>query len=302
VTEWHDPQITQLQDDLCISTKVPIGIMNTTDLATHFNNAGVIILQSDEAKYHYDVALDLFRGALETKLALEFAHRFPIATGAPHGGDLTLLQEQEILERQVFPSPEATDIIYRAVVHLDHLNLYLTPTPKPPDFHESSHPQTETVHSLQLLLAPSHAVVPPLASQGYQPYLCTFPFFVAEDSALSAVASSVIVYHLGLVHQLMERHSVKTADFYTISAALLASEVQARATILLRISLLNNFGVWCFENGDGESMRVCMEHLSTALQGEENEDGCLIESEVIASIRRNILWLLTPPNGASPAA
>jgi hypothetical protein len=279
---------------------MPISSMSTTtDLATHLNNAGVLILQSDEAKYHYDVALDLFRGALETKLALEFAQRIPIATtGAPRN-DLTFLQE--VIERQVYPSPEATDVIQRAVVHLDHLNLYLAPTPKPPDFDASRLP-TETVHNLQLSFAPSSAFVPPLSSQGYQPYLCTFPFFVAEDSAFSAVASSVIVYHLGLVHQLMERHSVKASDFYTISASLLASEVQTRATILLRISLLNNFGVWCFENGDGESMRVCMEHLSTALQGEENEDSCLIEAEVVANIRRNILWLLTPPNGASPAA
>jgi hypothetical protein len=279
---------------------VPIGIMNTADLTTHFNNAGVIILQSDEAKYHYDVALDLFRGALETKLALEFAQkRFPIATDTSHN-DLTFLLQT--IERQVFPSPEATEVIQRAVVHLDHLNLYLTPTPKPPDNVPESRQPIETVRSLQLLFAPSSTVVPPLASQGYQPYLCTFPFFVAEDSAFSAVASSVIVYHLGLVHQLMERHSVKASDFYTISAALLASEVQTRATILLRISLLNNFGVWCFENGDGESMRVCMEHLSTVLQGEENEDGCLIEAKIIASLRRNILWLLTPPIGVSPAA
>jgi hypothetical protein len=142
----------------------------------------------------------------------------------------------------------------------------------------------------------------PAQSRGYDPYIYRIPFQIPEEPLSTQIISSIIVFNLGLVHQLASRESSKAAAFFEISAALLASLPESRETLLLRMVLLNNFGVWCFENGDGESMRTCMEHLTIALQDAMQDQTLAIDESTVEGIRSNIQGLLTPLHGGSPAA
>jgi hypothetical protein len=149
----------------------------------------------------------------------------------------------------------------------------------------------------------------PVQCRGYSPYLYTAPFRFSSDNtqagsmAVAPLNSSFIVFNLGLVHQLMDRTSPKASSMYEISATLLASVPESPETLRLCLALYNNFGVWCFENGIGEAMRECMELLSLALEKVEKEgDSLMWMEEDSQAMRSNIDWLLTPPNGGSPAA
>ena len=139
----------------------------------------------------------------------------------------------------------------------------------------------------------------PLESRGYNPFIYLQPFELPNTSfASTQLTSAVIVFNLGLVHHCASRNSPKTAAFYEIAAALLSSDLDLMRSSLLRTAIINNFGVWCYENGEGESTRMCMEHLSRIIDA-----SCTTMSTVVEEgIRLNIQWLLTPPTGGSPAA
>ena len=253
-----------------------------SDRSATFNNAGVRMM---DVGNQY-VALELFRGALESKLSFERNQR-------PQG------TEGGIVQRCVTPDPP--DCINRAEDHLANLNTYLSQA------HPVENQSSQDLLILQLqnganVVADTMSV--PLQSRGYDPYIHMTPFEIPVEPVSTQITSSVIVFNLGLVHHALSRTSPKTAAFYEISAALLASMPETPDTALLRVALLNNFGVWCFENGDGESMRSCMEHLSIAIEGdnEESSNCPIIDSIVKQGVRSNIQWLLTPLNGGSPAA
>lgn len=230
------------------------------------------------------VALELFRGALESKLAFERCQR-PLLDITDHG---------EVVQRCV--TPDLPDCLNRAEMHLVNLDTYLSQASS------VEHPSTHDVLIARLEEGASvldDRMVVPLQCRGYNPFIYASPFPIPEsESVTTQIASSAIVFNLGLVHQCMSRTSIKTASFYEISAALLASIPETSETLLLRIALLNNFGVWSFENGDGDSMRTCMEHLSIAME----EEGSSIDHAIQDGVRSNILWLLTPLNGGSAAA
>jgi hypothetical protein len=138
----------------------------------------------------------------------------------------------------------------------------------------------------------------PIESRGYNPYLYAQPFELPSNPTSTQHTSAIIVFNLGLVYQSMSRSAPKAASFYEISAALLASEVDFIETTEIRIAIMNNFGVWCYENGDGETLRTCMEQLGTLLDRSVDE----IPTEVQEGVFSNIRWFITPPTGGSPAA
>lgn len=256
------------------------------DRSAIYNNAGVRLMDVGNQQ----IALELFRGALESKLSFERNQR-------PSSGSGT---DQGLVQRCVTPDPP--DCLNRAEIHLTNLDSYLTQVRS----EEQEPPSAQDTLILRLqesvnVLDDTLAV--PLQSRGYDPYLYKNPFSIADDSTSRStqVTSSAIVFNLGMVHHCLSRTSPKTAAFYEISAALLASIPETPETLLLRIALLNNFGVWCFENGDGESMRTCMEHLLIAIE-DEGEDSSIVSASVKQGVLSNINWLLTPLNGGSPAA
>jgi hypothetical protein len=232
------------------------------DRSLVFNNAGARALSHG----HKAVALELFRGALETKLAFERQN--------PPGGTT----HTEPVERCITP-----ECVLRAESHLSHMDEYST--------------QNEVEELTPVLDSVDDAIIP-FADRGYDPYVYALPFQLPSASASTQLTSAIIVFNLGLVHQIASRTSAKAAAFYEIAAALLASEAPSPESVVLRVAMLNNFGVWSYENGDGESLRTCMEHLSNVLQQARPS----LDQQVEDSIKRNIDWLLTPPNGGSPAA
>jgi hypothetical protein len=140
----------------------------------------------------------------------------------------------------------------------------------------------------------------PIESRGCHPYLYAQPFELPINSTSTQLTSAIIVFNLGLVHQSMNRSAPKAAAFYEISAALLANEAEFIDTTPLRIAMMNNFGVWCYENGDGESLRTCMGLLSVLLDRSADR----MTMEVQEGVRSNIRRFLHPSHstGASPAA
>jgi hypothetical protein len=232
------------------------------DRSPAFNNAGVVYLKSGRA----EVALDLFRGALEAKLTYERSQQSDYV---------------ETNQRCVTP-----DCLITAENHLANLPNYLV------------HPSPEQLE----LISPSRVLTEtdlvPVESRGYNPYLYAQPFELPSNSTSTQLTSAIIVFNLGLVYQTMSRIAPKAAAFYEIAAALLLNEGEFIETTMLRIAMMNNFGVWCYENGDGGAVRTCMEQVSMIL----DRSGDIMPMEVQEGVRLNIRWFITPPTGASPAA
>jgi hypothetical protein len=150
---------------------------------------------------------------------------------------------------------------------------------------------------------------------GYVPYLYTQPFAIPEDDEnffdstsmrTTQTVSGQIVFNLGLIHQMVSRASTKAASFYEIAATLLSSvpeeEDDDEKVILIRLVLLNNFGVWCFENGEGESMLACFEQIMETLNSLSETARSTIDPAVRRGIQSNIQAFVTPMNGVSLAA
>jgi hypothetical protein len=285
------------------------------DRSSVFNNAGVDVLQSNPTK-NLSVAMDFFLAALESKLAFE-RHQFAAtnADGCNAAAGVVGASKEVVSE-----SSAKAACLVQAELHLENLATFLSPlTTLEEDASQSSSlrrdvPNT-TVPSVVFVdtatTAPSShmgRIAVPVQCRGYSPYLYTAPFRFSNDTQAGSMAvaplnSSFIVFNLGLVHQLMDRTSPKASSMYEISATLLASVPESPETLRLCLALYNNFGVWCFENGIGEAMRECMELLSLALDKVEKEgDSLLWMEEDSQAMRSNIDWLLTPPNGGSPAA
>lgn len=252
------------------------------DRSAMYNNAGVRMMEVA----HNFVALELFRGALESKLAFERFRR-PMLNIIEQGDNVPVLR---------CVTPDLPDSLSRAEMHLMNLDNYLS---------QANLVEQSGTHDLIIDRLDEGATVLadcttlPLQHQGRDPFIFQTPFKIPENEpVVTQIASSVIVFNLGLVHQCMSRTSPKTASFYEISAALLASMPETSDTLLLRIALLNNFGVWSLENGDSGSMRTCMEHLSIAME----EEGSSIDSATRDGIRSNIFWFLMPSTSGSPAA
>jgi hypothetical protein len=257
-----------------------------SDRSAAYNNAGVRVLEAG----HGAIAMELFRAALESKLSFERSQtmRDRLAIDAVIVG---CRQGQSDAECQYV----SLECIRRAEHHLLNLESYLCYSP-------------EQVSSADLQQTPDHytgavsAIVVPAESRGYDPYICSTAISIPEHTNVSAqVVSSTIVYNLGLVHLLVNRRTEAAALFFEISATLLSSLPCTPDTLLLRIALLNNFGVWCFENGDGESLCTSMEHLAILLKFTEDGNGSM-DNLIWQGVRSNIRRMLTPPDGASPAA
>lgn len=154
----------------------------------------------------------------------------------------------------------------------------------------------------------SGPLVVPTLERGYEPYLYKTFFHVPDHSESIYISSSYIVFNMGLAHHLDRRIAPHSANYYEIAASMLSIDATLTPdTLLLRMALLNNLGVWCYENGEGDSMRTYMEELSLILTNENVEGNTVVTSQsgseaFFVGIRSNIQWLLTPLNGGSPAA
>lgn len=243
------------------------------DLSVLYNNAGARALEAGRD----DNALELFRAALEAKVASESSQRV-----------------EEDREGALRRSPDCTA---RADRHVDRM-----------DANVQGRDGTDAIAGLlqnPVLGRPTEGTVSearsvlPLNNRGYDPFLCVTPFQLpSSPTPPTELASAVIVFNLGLAHHIRSRTSAKAAAFYELAASLLSSGLDSPTTVLLEVVLLNNFGALCYERADGESVRPCIEYLSSLLL----RSGVQLPSYLEEGVKKNVRWLLTPPNGASPAA
>jgi len=353
------------------------------DRSVAFNNAGVMALNNGYRR----AALELFRGALETKLVLERSlsgmgpavveeddddsmstatnddgnnnsnnpaeHSMDLQEDDEHQQeriyeqpqprqqrlsarpsssssqptvvpqDVAVPERQDALQQQQQQQPEC---VIRAESHLSNLSRYSTPLDESERRMLAAANGGDEASASAIEEGISDPVIP-YANRDFNPYIYLRPFPLPsqqqqqqqqqqrgssppEDSiSATQITSAVIVFNLGLVHHHASRRSAKAAAFYEISAALLSAEPISRSTVLLRVAIMNNFGVWCYENGNdnGETLRTCMEHLSTVLDYARRLDNgidgtSVIDRDVEESVTNNINYIITPPNGGSPAA
>jgi hypothetical protein len=269
-----EQQQQQLQDEEC----------SITYRSVRLNNAGVDCV---EAGYH-KMAWDLFKGSLELKLALERRSKPVSEEGA--GLPSTSSGNTEHMERK------DNAYVQRAEEHLFYLDEE--------QMRRGEVREEGAFHNVEEE-RPSEARVPVATSTDvngdgtiYTPFLYCHPIRLQTESPSaprnSRRDSATIIFNLALVDQMKHRGSQQAVALYELAMTLLTGD----PVDMLGIALVNNIGVWCCENGDEEGAWTCMGHLSTFVRafgdciGEEEREG----------LHSNILWLLNPPFGASPAA
>jgi hypothetical protein len=303
---------------------------DNNDRSVVYNNAGIRLMDYG----NYSAALEMFRGALETKLIHE---RTLLHNSTSSVDDDNMDGDYEEDDQQRCVSPDGSDdsttsnnTPMRSHQRNDNLDSFLDLLRNMDDQQRQNDLASSSIASAPggiitstngSFVASSPSVGTGMSNvilssfRGYEPYLYRIPFLLPGNEVTSAsqevteAAQSIscrIVFNLGLIHQTVCRTSCKVASFYEIAATLLSSlpsefadsSDMAAITVLLRIAILNNFGVWCYENGEGESMMNSFEQLVDTL----DEDQDLIDPSVLRGVRANIQAFLTPNNGASLAA
>jgi hypothetical protein len=227
-----------------------------------YNNAGV---DCTEAGQHR-MAWDLFKGALEVKLTLERID------GSIHSID---------------SRAGANCYIAKAEDHLCSLKSWALKDsaicPRPGIRTSTSTQSRETWEGFAA------------DSSLYSPFLFTDPIRIGTDRrAAPRRESAAIIFNLALVDHLKSRSSDQAVALYELAMTLLTG-----ATVdLLGVALMNNIGVWCYENDDLDGSLKCMAHLASFSCAADCEMG----SEQRDGLQSNMLWLTNPPFAASPAA
>lgn len=284
----------------------PPMMQRSIDRSATYNNAGVRLMTAG----NHNAALELFRGALESKLSFErrsFSGREapPMERCVtPDMNDIAPCSSSSSSTSSI-EGPSST-----TSTNLDsYLELSRNTEAGPQHLPQQSHFLTFNDGISMTISIPS--TLPTSGGGGYEPYLYTKPFAVPEEtnessSSTTQAMSCRIVFNLALIHQMVCRSSAKAASFYEIAATLLSSlpDEQDEEIFVLRLVLLNNFGVWCFENAEGESMMACFEQLVETLQIEDDDgmSSLSIDPSILSGIQRNIQAFLTPMNGVSLAA
>ena len=270
-----------------------------------FNNAGVDCMEAGRHK----IAWDLFKGALEVKLALEKAEK----TG--------LTVEEAMVQFR-------NSYIDRAENHFCNISRILN-VPAPPDIPDANNhedrPSSSSTSSIYNLLARQHQeqnAAPPAPSSSstpvaprirpdeplfYSPYLCTrslrldprenYNGEVPESmSPISRKESATIIFNLALVDHMKNRCSDQSVALYELSMTLLTGD----PVDMLGVALVNNIGVWCYENGDADGAKTCMGHLTVFLTSSSARHVSAKDKE---GLNANIIWLTQPPAlSSAPAA
>ena len=231
-----------------------------------FNNAGVSCVEEGDHK----AAWDLFKGALELKLAAE-------RTSMNGGGDGP---KQELPKNKYIEKAEAQYAKRKShPKSLDHSPRSVT------YLQDNCHPQRQELSRRQMEWAPDVLD---------SPFLFTHAMRLERDTDMSTrKQSATIIFNLAIVDHLKNRLSEQAVSLYELAMTLLAGDV----VDLLGISLMNNMGVWCYENGDMDGAMACMAHLAGFMVSCSSIDQAQKDG-----IQSNIIWLTYPPSPASPAA
>lgn len=227
-----------------------------------YNNAGVDCIEAGKHR----MAWDLFKGALEVKLSLERIEETSYSIQSRAGGN---------------------SYIEKAERHFCNLKSRASQEP-PIRLHQAISMSTSSQSRETWEGFSSDCSL-------YAPFLFTDPIRLGMNSKISLRReSAAIIYNLALVDHLKNRCSEQAVALYELAMTLMTG-----ATVdFLGVALMNNIGVWCYENGDLDGSLRCMAHLSSFV----GATGCEMRSEQKEGLQSNILWLANPPFAASPAA
>jgi hypothetical protein len=246
--------------------------MTAIEKARAFNNAGASCLEAGYGR----AAWDLFKGALEVKLTSERSS-----------------------DQQASRIGELDTYVRNAEYHMQNLaNYRLNNTGTGTDSHLFEYPSMRG------------GMVPNESSTGclFDPYISCHPFRIddepsiagpttelaAKERKMSATrASTMIIFNLALVDQLHNRSSNHAISLYKLALTLMVGEDVGPVVI----ALINNIGVWCYDNEDLQGGLRCMDHLSSVLHVCNS-----VDEEERARLVSNIQLMLIPPFSASPAA
>ena len=75
--------------------------------------------------------------------------------------------------------------------------------------------------------------------------------------------SLMIMFNLALVHHAKDRTSMKAYSIYQLAITLLSAlpPPTSSQSLLLHVAILNNYGVWCFENHECSFTIMCFEEI-----------------------------------------
>ena len=237
-----------------------------------FNNAGVECI----AAGHHKVAWDLFKGALEIKLALE--------------------RKAQADSASLEPSHQSNTYIEKAQHHLTNIESYLSnrtgaTSDLPPSPSTSTQQDPAQQRSSDRRCQRMNLPRDPLDA----PFIFTHPMRLSTDREISTrKQSATIIFNLALVDHLKNRCSEQAVALYELAMTLLTGDT----VDILGIALMNNIGVWCYENGDMDGALSCMGHLASFI----GSCSVSIDQQEKDGLQSNILWLTNPPFAASPAA
>lgn len=219
--------------------------MTISNRTIHYNNAGVQCFEAG----HVDAARDLFRAALQSKIAntRAFAAVGGVRTTAAHGRSAIELPP-------ITQTREASESMLYANYHLANLQQYLQLPPGPILIPQSS-----------ISIAPNYSAsrvsdetiaLANRDSSSSEPALYDRTFSMQRGRGESDEwFGAANIFNLGLLHHLQDPASDKAKVFYQVALALLTMESgetgippSSAYSVLLRSAILNNLGVWYHDN------------------------------------------------------
>jgi hypothetical protein len=264
---------------------------------TAFNNAGVSCFE----KGHPSIAWDLFKGALEAKLALEKCDytRFA-ADPSKHENYLQLAGNNKYIKR--------------AEYHFCHLDQYgaLGTEGGAYEAEESSSMSSSSATQCSETMTSDGSFAPFLFSRPIRlspSDINTQIHDYDSSSGLSQAHSecAVMIFNLAMVaHVHGTPHSVdhgktsSTIALYNLASSLVAGQC---VSTTLGVALMNNIGCWFFEHDNQDAGQRCMELVSRMLHPGRSSRGRLaLNEQELQGLTSNIVNILNPAHTASPAA
>ena len=225
--------------------------MTISNRTIHYNNAGVQCFEAG----HVDAARDLFRAALQAKIANTRASAAVggVPTTAAHGRSAVDLPP-------ITQTREASEIMLYANYHLAHLQQYLQQPPGsmmiPPSPGPSCSNSIAPNYSASRVSDETIALANRDSSSS-EPALYDRTFSMQRSRGESDECfGAANIFNLGLLHHLQDPASDKAKVFYQVALALLTMESgetgippSSTYSVLLRSAILNNLGVWYNDNG-----------------------------------------------------
>ena len=101
----------------------------------------------------------------------------------------------------------------------------------------------------------------------------------------STISSAMMMFNLALAHQTMDRTSHKAYLIYQLALTLLSALPPPidSPSLLLHVAVLNNYGVWCYENLEYSSSVTCFVELMDML-----DESCSDDDDIMLTLNSSI--------------